>query len=42
MKVVCDHLNKVTLVVEKDLALIYDMATSWRVYLALVGKGLNK
>ena len=36
-----DHSSKVILVVEKGLVLIYYVATSWRVCLALVGKGLN-
>ena len=35
-----DRLNKVTPVVEKGVALIYNMAAGWRVYLALVEKGL--
>ena len=36
-----DQLSKVILVVEKGLVLISDVAAGWRVYLALVGKGLN-
>ena len=35
-----DHLSKVICIAEKGLVLIYYRATGWRVYVALVGKGL--